>query len=379
MSNTELLKKLYNNPKIGLSSLIPFKKTIKKLHPEITMKEVELFYKNLETVQLLKKPVVKTENFMKIVDEELTFQIDIIIFNKSQKQNNHGIFMFLTMIDVLSRFVFMEPLKTRNTNDIIKSYENIIKRMEKDYNKKPIKLISDDEFNNKEFLKLNEKLNINIDYQTAADDHFIGGNRLGIIDRFCRTIKSKVLKYQLSSGNINFIDVINDLIENYNNSSHRTLKDKSPNDYFENNKLQNNKKMNDILYNIDIKNNTNHLEIGDNVRAIIKKKIFDKENINFSKEIYTVYEIKGNKYKIKDDENNILRKLYKYEELQLINPEEVQKNEIKKKDVIKKIKELKTKEKINTELKKDDIKKDNIIQKKTRNTILKKTRQNTKI
>ena len=31
--------------------------------------------------------------------------------------------MYLLMIDVLSRFVFMEPLKTRNTNDIIKILE----------------------------------------------------------------------------------------------------------------------------------------------------------------------------------------------------------------------------------------------------------------
>jgi len=72
--------------------------------------------------------------------------------------------MYLAMIDILSRYVFMEPLKSRNTNDIINSYENILNRMKKDYNKKPVKLISDDEFNNKEFLKLNEKLNIDIDY-----------------------------------------------------------------------------------------------------------------------------------------------------------------------------------------------------------------------
>jgi len=68
------------------------------------------------------------------------------------------------MIDVLSRYVFMEPLKSRNINDIINSYENILNRMKKDYNKLPYKLISDDEFNNKEFLILNEKLNITIDY-----------------------------------------------------------------------------------------------------------------------------------------------------------------------------------------------------------------------
>jgi len=47
--------------------------------------------------------------------------------------------MSLIMIDILSRFVFMEPLKSRNTYDIINSYENILKRMKNDYNKKPVK------------------------------------------------------------------------------------------------------------------------------------------------------------------------------------------------------------------------------------------------
>ena len=114
--------------------------------------------------------------------------------------------MSLIMIDILSRFVFMEPLKSRNTYDIINSYENILKRMKNDYNKKPVKLISDDEFNNIEFIKLNKKLGIQLNYHVAEDEHFSGGNSLGIVDRFCRTIKSKILKYQLSSGNINFID-----------------------------------------------------------------------------------------------------------------------------------------------------------------------------
>jgi len=71
--NNDLLKKIYNNPKTGLSSLNIFKKTVKKLNPDITGKEIENFYKNLETVQILKKPIIKKENFLRIVDEALTF------------------------------------------------------------------------------------------------------------------------------------------------------------------------------------------------------------------------------------------------------------------------------------------------------------------
>jgi hypothetical protein len=83
MNNTELIKKVYFDPKIGLNGLVQFKKTIKKLHPEISMKEVELVYKNLEITQILKKQDIDKSNFMKIVDEPDTLQIDITIFNKS--------------------------------------------------------------------------------------------------------------------------------------------------------------------------------------------------------------------------------------------------------------------------------------------------------
>ena len=73
MNNNEILKNLYYNPKTGLTILNIFKKTVKKLNPDITGKEIENLYKNLETVQILKKPIIKKENFLRIVDEALTF------------------------------------------------------------------------------------------------------------------------------------------------------------------------------------------------------------------------------------------------------------------------------------------------------------------
>jgi hypothetical protein len=50
MNNTEILKQLYNDPKIGLTGLSKFKKNVKKLHPEISIKDIENFYKNIEVV-----------------------------------------------------------------------------------------------------------------------------------------------------------------------------------------------------------------------------------------------------------------------------------------------------------------------------------------
>jgi hypothetical protein len=359
MDHKTILKDYYFNPTTGYIGLEALKNKIKKIHPEISYNEIKDFYKNLEINQIMKKPVVKKSNFYKIVDVPLTFQIDIMIFNKSQNNKNKGIYMYLTLIDILSRKAFMYPIKSRKTEDIIEAYNKFLDELKSKYKKQPVKLIGDDEFNNKAFNDLNNKLNILIDSQTAKDDHITEGNRLGLIDRFTKTYKNKVMKYQLSTGNINFIDVYKDLLENYNNSIHSSI-EHTPNEAFKDKDIQIETRKEGLEHNKEVyNNNNNNLNIGQTVRAIKNKDIFDKEKPRFSKKIYTIVDIKGTKYIIKDEEGNIKKKLYKAHELQ---PVEVDKIDIyKKNEVIKEIKKLNKEEKNKQLLKRDDIKQDNII------------------
>ena len=356
----EKIRELYYDPKFGLTSKNIFKNKIKKIHPEISLKDIDEFYKNLEVNQIVKKIVVKKSNFYKIIDDPLTFQIDIMIFDKSQKLKNRGIFMFLTLVDILSRKSFMYPIKNRKTEDLLEAYNKFLNELNTTYNKSPNKIIGDDEFNNKSFNELNEKLNIILDTQTAKDDHITKGNRLGIIDRFTRTFKSKVLKYQLSSGNINFVDIYKDLLDNYNDTPNRGINNNTPNDVFNNNKLQLKYKKEGNNYNKNIFNSINFI-IGDTVRAIKEKKLFDKEGQTFSKKIYIIDDIKGFKYSIKDEDVNIKKKLYKPHELQLVDLNKIEK--YNENNIQKTIKILKKDEKNKQILKRDDIKQENIINK----------------
>ena len=88
MNNTDILKKLYNDKKIGLTNLKEFKKRVKENYKEIKPKEIEAFYNNLELHQITKRKDNNKSNFLKIIDGENTYQIDIIIFKKNQKQQN---------------------------------------------------------------------------------------------------------------------------------------------------------------------------------------------------------------------------------------------------------------------------------------------------
>ena len=56
-------------------------------------------------------------------------------------------------------------------------------------------------------------------FYVVGDSH-----KLGIINRFHRTLKEKILKYFISSGTTRWIDVINKIIQNYNNTETRTIK-----------------------------------------------------------------------------------------------------------------------------------------------------------
>ena len=48
-------------------------------------------------------------------------------------------------------------------------------------------------------------------------------HKLGIINRFHRTLKEKILKYFIASETTRWVDVIDIIIKNYNNTINRTI------------------------------------------------------------------------------------------------------------------------------------------------------------
>jgi len=66
------------------------------------------------------------------------------------------------------------------------------------------------------------------------------------------------------------------------------------------------------------------LDIGDYVRKRVDKGRFDKEQANFSKEIYVISKKVGTKYRIIDADEIEQKRDYKYFELIKVNPDEVE-------------------------------------------------------
>ena len=93
-----------------------------------------------------------------------------------------------------------------------------------------------------------------------------------LAERFIRTLKSKIYKYMTSISKNVYIDKLNDIVNEYNNTYHTTIK----------------------MKHVDVKDNTyfntdKEIKVGDRVRISKYKNIFAKGYTrNWSEEIFVI-------------------------------------------------------------------------------------------
>ena len=102
-------------------------------------------------------------------------------------------------------------------------------------------------------------------------------------ERFIRTLETKIDKYMTSVSKNMYIDKLDDIVNEYNNSYHRTIKMK-PVDVKDNAYIDSSKEVND---------KGSKFKVGDHVRLSKYKKIFTKGYTpNWSEEVFVIKEVK---------------------------------------------------------------------------------------
>ena len=214
----------------------------------------------------------------------------------------------LVSIDIFTRKAFAVPMKFKNSDAVLEAVNSVIKFF------KP-KIITSD--NGKEYT--NKELN-NFFKEHNIEHRFVDINQhasLGVIDRWCRTLRGLINKYSTSHKTTRYIDVLDKLVQNYNNTYHSTIKC-TPND------AENHTNEIRIIMAkkyVQAKENEQVFNIGDNVRHMINLSIFEKQGTSrWEKEINTIVDTKPHSYKLNDG------KWCRYYQLQLVKDAE----EIKK-------------------------------------------------
>ena len=191
---------------------------------------------------------------------------------QSLSRKNKGIKYLLCAIDLYSKYAFVIPLKDKKGISTVNAFDKIIKQS----NRKPNKIWVDQggEFYNNVFKRWLSKNNI-IMYSMYNEGKSV------VAERFIRTLKNKLYKHMTATGKNVYYDVLDDVVNKYNNTKHNTIEMKP----------------------IDVKNNKRdyideHNEkdsrfiVGDRVRISKFKNIFAKGHTpNWSKEIFTIDKI----------------------------------------------------------------------------------------
>ena len=304
MDSNSKLRDLYYN---GFLSLNKLWKQAKEDIEGIKYKDVKDFLERQPTYQINKQSK-KPKRYNTILANKVgnNFQIDIIIYDRYEI---HKYKYILCCIDIHSRFAQCRAMTNRENDNIIKNLEDIFNVMDI-----PKNINCDLEFNTKKINKFFNDLDIVRHYSEVGEL-----NRNSVVERFNRTIAGRIQKWRVATGKRDWTQVLNQLVDAYNNSYHRTIRAK-PIDVFEG---KDENKQSPIINIIPT------FEIGDTVRIKQIKPLLGKGDfIKFSENTYLIDKKVGNKYKLKNIQTGKEeKKSYKDYELKKINEIETLPNE----------------------------------------------------
>jgi len=214
----------------------------------------------------LHKPVIKKFVRRKVIVRRVDeiWAVDIVDMQKFADDND-GYKYILDVIDCFSKYAWAVPLKNKTTHTTLEALKKIIK----DSGRKPEKIWSDagGEFVSKEVKKWLDENNITL-YHTYSE------NKSSIVERFNRTLKNRMWVMFTENQDHRYIDDLQTLIKNYNNSIHRTI-GMTPTQASL--KARQEKVYHNIYKNVELRTNKKpKFKVGDKVRISITKGTFKK-------------------------------------------------------------------------------------------------------
>ena len=117
------------------------------------------------------------------------------------------------VIDIFSKYAWVVPLKGKKSITITNAFQKISKESNKKRNK--IWIVKEGEFYSssvKKWLKDNDIKMYSIHNKEKSV----------VAERFIRTLKTKIYKYMTSISKNMYIDKLDDIVNEYNNTYHRT-------------------------------------------------------------------------------------------------------------------------------------------------------------
>ena len=258
----EKLNELYTDPDFPSAYSGNFQKFLR---------EKESLSRHRRRIKKFKRRKVKVNGPFTLI------QADTIFYRNYARQNG-GYKYILVVIDCFSRKNWCRPLRTTTADESAKNLDDIIQSMPY----KPSQFASDqgNEFNSKHpsiFKTL-------IDKYGMLMFTLKGPHKASIVERFIRTLKSRIERYFTENNTVRWIEILPKLSKALNNSFNRSI-GMAPNQV----NFKNRSEVYENLYGASGPPTLCKFQVGDHVRIPLDKDIFDKGySVAWSKEIYKI-------------------------------------------------------------------------------------------
>lgn len=310
--DTALSKIFYSFPHpLSFSNFKQLSSEVKKRKLDVSDDEILKWLKGQEVYTLHKQ---RRLNFPRlrynVTNIDDLWQIDLMDMQNISNHNRRNKYI-LAIIDVFSKYAWCVPITNKTSDSVIKAFKKIFKKTKR----RPSNICSDRgrEFVNNKFKTFLKGYSIN--FYTADDP----ATKASVCERFIRTIKSFMYKYFTESNTKKYIDVIDSLVDIYNNRVHRSIGMK-PSEVNEFNVLEVWNRVNENNKLNVFNSKRPKFSVGIYVRISNPKKIFDKGyEESWSKEIFVVDKVilsYPHTYKLKDVHGEVLKSLFYEHELQ---------------------------------------------------------------
>ena len=221
----------YDGYQRGLASMV-----YKFFDSKVSGSGAKLITENKQLANELHKPIIRKFEKRRVYS---TFKDNIwgvyLADMQLLSKYNKEIRFLLCVIDIFSKYAWLVSLKDKKGISIVKAFQIILKQS----NRKPNKIWIDkgSEFYNAYFKKwLRDNI---VMYSTHNEGKSV------VAERFIKTLKSKIYKYMTSISKNVYIDKLDDIVDEYNNTYHATIKmkpiDVKDNTYINTSKEINNK------------------------------------------------------------------------------------------------------------------------------------------
>ena len=188
---------------------------------------------------------------------------------------NKGFRFLLCVIDIFGKYAWVVPLKDKKSISIVSAFLKILDKSRRKPNK--IWVDKGSEFYNSCFKKWLKDNDIEM-YSIHNEGKSV------VAERFFRTLKNKIYEYMIAISKNVYIDRLDDIVNEYNNTYHKTIMMK-PVDVKDNTYIDFKKEVTDK----DPK-----FKVGDYVRISKYKNIFAKRYMpNWSEKVFVISKIKN--------------------------------------------------------------------------------------